>query len=572
MQKHGVKIAVMTYDSLTVLDWGASHFAAARFSVSRKRTIRLEAWASEARVFPEGESEASVEEAARAWRRIRLRVGGTWRAVLGLSSPPVRLTPVVMVDMPAKESRQALDFEMRQVAGAAAAGTHWGVRRLGAAGDKVDYLLAMVDEHEVAFRAEILERAGFGLEAVVSQALSLTSLLACCHDAADRASALVQIGAASSHLVYQEGDRVAVRSFTMGGNSLTRTLADELSSSIAEAEELKRRLCADESRSAAPGKPTSEEESRAPMDGARDEAFWRTRELFVGRLQLELTRILLNQRTPSLPAIPVDLHLLGGGAWVPGLPERLEQKMKLTVRRFDDSDVMEWGDGQTPLRGVERLRCVDLAAVARTHCFDPSGAVNLLDAPRRRAFTLRRSQPVVAGAAALAAVALVPPLIHYQRAAEGAERQVQRIESTVRELDRNRIRIDENLRRIRKAQAEVAVWRKFASARGNWVRFLAELQANLGAAGEIWLERLQPLKVGAGLVPVTGVRLAMSGRVLEPEPAAGRTSAESRVRTFFQAMTKSPFVAALEQERFDRGEDGILGFDVVIRMNRSETL
>lgn len=64
----------------------------------------------------------------------------------------------------------------------------------------------------------------------------------------------------------------------------------------------------------------------------------------------------------------------------------------------------------------------------------------------------------------------------------------------------------------------------------------------------------------------------MSGRVLEQATEASAQSAETRVRSFLEAMSASPFVSAFEQERFDRSREGILGFEVILRMNRSETL
>ncbi len=565
----------MISDSVTVLDWGASHFAAATFSVTRKRSLRLEAWASEERAFGEEESAAAcVAESEKAWRRIRRRVGGSWRAVLALPSPLVRVTPVAMSELPPKASRQALDFEVKQIAGAAARGTHWGVRRVGESGGKVDYLLATCAAHDVDFRAEILEGAGFGLEALIPQALALSSLLRFCPRCAGRATALVQIGATASHLVYEENDRLAARVLAVGGNSLTRTLADELTLPPGEAEGLKRRLCGGEGGedpNAISDERTARKATRAPVEDALNEAFQRTRALFIGRLQLELTRALVNQRTPSAPTVPVDVYLLGGGASVPELCPLLEQRTRLPVRLFDSARVVEWEEA-TPMRGIDRLRCVDLAAVAQAQCFDKAAAINLLRASKRRAVAFRRHQPAMLGAAALAAAALVPPLIHYGQKTDRVAGQARRIETAAAELDRNRIRIAENLHKIQEARAEVEVWRKFAAARGNWVRFLAELQVKLSAAGDLWLDRLQPLKAGGAPAPVGGVRLAMSGRVLEQEPEDVGASAETRVRSFFQAMTQSPFIAALEQERFDRSRDGVLGFEVVIRMNRTETL
>ena len=151
-------------------------------------------------------------------------------------------------------------------------------------------------------------------------------------------------------------------------------------------------------------------------------------------------------------------------------------------------------------------------------------------------------------------------------------RRAGEIEDEVRALDRNRARIAGNLKAIEKAGAEIARWRSFSAARSNWVRFFAELQARLSSAGDMWLDRLQPL-TGAGMPsPSLGARMVMTGRVLEQPSEASPSSAEMRVRSFLEAMSASPFVAAFEQERFDRSREGILGFEVVLRMNRSETL
>ncbi|MBP7142635.1 MAG: hypothetical protein KBA71_12060, partial [Opitutaceae bacterium] len=160
----------------------------------------------------------------------------------------------------------------------------------------------------------------------------------------------------------------------------------------------------------------------------------------------------------------------------------------------------------------------------------------------------------------------------FRNAAATMDRQTGELAREVRALERNRARIAGNLKKIEKAGEEIARWRSFSAARGNWVRFLSELQARLSGAGDMWLDRLQPL-AGAGAPASTmGARMVMSGRVLEQATEASAQSAETRVRSFLEAMSASPFVSAFEQERFDRSREGILGFEVILRMNRSETL
>lgn len=563
----------VTSDSLTILDWGASHFAAANFHRTRKSTLRLDAWACEE--VPSGvDSEAPVhaEATETAWRRIKRLMGDSRRVILCLPSPPVKLSSVAIAPLNKRDARRALDLEARQSLGKSVQAKSWTFCRTGVREGATEHALASLERGEVDRCVELLARIGFIVDAIVPQAFALASLLRFCPDDGDRANAFVQIGASTAHLLFSEKGRTSMQSLSTGGNAFTRTLADDLSLPVAEAEGLKRRLCSGASmRNVVGAFPGSKD--AACEDDVVSEAFRRTRDLFAGRLQLEMTRAIVGHRGPAGSALPIDVHLLGGGSNVPGLCENLGQRSRLAVRSFDVNRIFTASDAIERMDAMTRLRMGDLAIVGQAFHFGNLGEASLLGRSMSRGAAVARHQPLLLGVAAITAVALAPPIVILRQSASTMSQRMTAVEDAVRARREIRVRISENAATIEKAGREIARWRKFAMARGNWVRFLAELQARLGAAGDMWLDRLQPFTAtNSAHAAAGGLRLVMAGRVLTATPDESESSAEARVRSFLKDMAASPFIAAFEQERFNRSDEGILGFEVVFRMNRSESL
>lgn len=565
----------MTPDSVTILDWGASHFAGAVFRRTRKSSLKLEAWACEELMPSMGnDPQARIEAEAAIWQRIRRRLGGTRRVALSLPSPPVSVTQLSVAMLDRANTLRSLEFEGRQALGKGAEERSRVYLRTGASKGKDDWVMASIDRTEIDRCTNLIERVGFVVDAVVPQVSALHTLL---QGSAKEgiALALAQIGATATRFLHVENGRKTVRILPVGGNTLTRILADELSLSIVDAERLKRSLCHDGATHVSESPTIQRSEStRGEMSGSDEigEAFRRSRDIFTDRLQLELTRAIVNQRQPAGVVPSMEICLLGGGACVPELCPELSRKLRVVVRNCDPAAKFEGSESVQLPRGIDVGRCGELAAVARVMLFEAPGGLNLLGVSMTHAAALSRRQPLMLGIAAMAAVALVPPMISFRTSAVAVGRRAGEFEDEVHALDRNRARIAGNLKAIEKAGAEIARWRSFSAARSNWVRFFAELQAQLSSAGDMWLDRLQPL-TGAGMPsPSLGARMVMTGRVLEQPSEASPSSAEMRVRSFLEAMSASPFVASFEQERFDRSREGILGFEVVLRMNRSETL
>jgi hypothetical protein len=70
------------------------------------------------------------------------------------------------------------------------------------------------------------------------------------------------------------------------------------------------------------------------------------------------------------------------------------------------------------------------------------------------------------------------------------------------------------------------------------------------------------------------LRLALSGRLLDVRNPQSKVSQESlqRVKELLASFTDSQFITAVENERFDTNQNGLLQFDFTLVINPQKTL
>jgi type IV pilus assembly protein PilM len=169
----------------------------------------------------------------------------------------------------------------------------------------------------------------------------------------------------------------------------------------------------------------------------------------------------------------------------------------------------------------------------------------------------------------------------------------------------------ENLRQIEEATKQITALRGAYETKANWINFFADLQERLVKIEDVWLERLQVVRPSLEQLaaqaaeaeaaaqaaqaaaapapdgsqpapdpnappprPVVPIRLTLSGRLLDITNPQSRVSAEStqRVKQLLASFTGSQFIAAVENERFDNSQNGLLRFDFTLVINPKKTL
>lgn len=275
----------------------------------------------------------------------------------------------------------------------------------------------------------------------------------------------------------------------------------------------------------------------------------------LGWLQLELARALARCRG----AVPRSELLLAGEALAtaPAM-EAVGVRLRLPVRAVTPVDVgLEVPPGLCGAATVRLAGALRLAAGLRSRV----EGMCLLPGPRRRSLAWRRRQAVVAGFAAAAALTLLPPTAVQawrtdearRRAAEGEER-VRRMAELAEANRRLAGRIVEAESARRRADALLA-------ERSRWTGLLADLQSGVEAVDGAWLESVQLVRDPGGRRDGGEASYRVIGHILD-----GSGSSESRLRTLLGAVVRSPWVARLEHERFQRRDDGRLRFEVQLAM------
>ena len=132
---------------------------------------------------------------------------------------------------------------------------------------------------------------------------------------------VVNIGAKSTNLLFLNPTGFLIRPISMGGNSLTQNISDNLGSQFEKAEEIKKNYF-----------------SGAVTFSAEDpsvQLLEKCSKQFLARLTQEVTRSVVTYKRLKKGKSPVKMYLAGRGALLNQLPEYLSQSQRLDIDYFD---------------------------------------------------------------------------------------------------------------------------------------------------------------------------------------------------------------------------------------------
>lgn len=575
-----------------VVDCGAGHVACGVFTAAAGGRLLLQEFACEVN-NPDPAAEASwAEQTGRAVGDLatRHKLSGICVATLPGHHTLTKFvrTPVVAVEKRAKivefEAQQAIPHALNEVV--------WDYVELADDGIDLEFMLAAVKRDVVEGIYGALETAGFSAERFTPSGLALQQAFAFCYPEVRESVMLVSVGARSTQVLFVERQHLFVRTLTLGGNSVTQHIADELKLDFAQAEALKLQVLT--------GRDTLPENS--PSRAAVHQAT----QIFANRLQLELTRSSAVYRRHNPAAQPVAIYLTGGGAAIPDLPAQLAEKSKLRVERFDPLRNVEIGTrlSLATVRDQAQIMAELVGQASSLLSKDPL-ELNLLPPSVGAALAFRRRQPWLLAAAALVTCAPLPIIWHYTQVEQANLAQVQRIEAQIAPLRALANRNSSNQARIEEAKKQITAIQGIVVAKANWLAFLADLQGRLVKVDDVWLDGLHlvpleenpdpsaaanaapppnppaaadagatPPATDAATVPVTPFRLKLSGRLVDRLNPLSKVSPESyaKVKTLLASFSGSPFIADVRDEKFDSAQPGILRFDCTLVISPKKPL
>lgn len=572
----------------TVIELGAAHLAVAQVRRETSGRLRVEALAlrSFLATDPPGGEVDIPEGLPAAWTGIEAELALSGQATLvipghltlskGLRVPPVAAAQREKII--AFEAQQAIPFPLAEVV--------WDYQLLQDGGPDAAILITAAKTEAVTACVRQITGRGLEPQAVRPAAFALVAAYRRTVLAAavpDEPVLLLGLGARSTHLIFIAGETFHLRTLTLAGNTVTRAIAETLGQSFAEAEHLKLQVL--------------EQGVQLPADSPAGAAVQEAADAFVARLRLEISRSLVTHKRQQGGGEPRRLLLAGGGAGLPGLAETLATTLNRPVERLDpwvDLDAAPAATAASAQPGRWRFaELIGAAALAlRPTEFGDAKVTDLLPPEFGWAQAVRRRRPRWLAAAVMLALAIALPGWHEWRLARARERAAAELVRNLAAPHALQIRNQQALEQLARLQREIATLTELVGAQSAWSSFLADLQSRMIAVEDVWLERLQvlppvaaPARTGRTLrtaadgpnadgPPVPPLRLRISGRLLDRENPLSRVSASSyeRATALLSRFVESPFVSALEGERFDAGDPGILRFDFTLVINPSAHL
>jgi type IV pilus assembly protein PilM len=240
----------------------------------------------------------------------------TRHVVLGVTNPQLIVRETQVANLPAKELKKALPFQVREMLPFAAERAVLDFYPLEDAGDAptVRGLLIATPKDAVMAAVDAIEQAGLRVEQVD---LASFALLRAAARLDAQVEAIVDIGAqVTSMVVHADGEPLIVRTVPRGGRQVTDAIATRLEIHASEAEELKCRfgLYGD-------GRPDA---AGAVHDAIRP---------LLNEIRSSFTYLASGERQKRV----TRLALTGGGALMPGLAEYLQKELDVTVILADSA-------------------------------------------------------------------------------------------------------------------------------------------------------------------------------------------------------------------------------------------
>ena len=283
-----------------VIEIGTAHLTAGEVSTDAKGALVARDVFSQSWSTPDGEPGSGLDEALAALRA-RWREGGPVHVVI-----PGHLVLTKVLRVPATaaaqreriitfEAKQAIPFPMEEVV--------WGYKILSDTGNELTVLLAAAKSEGVMALLDRVVAQGWTPVAVHPASIALNTLWRIRPPAGQpraEAAVVLSLGARSTQLLLAGGEQLQLRTLALGGNQLTRAIADRLEQSHAEAERLKLQVL-----SGAVELPPDSPASRAVTEAT---------ESFCKRLITEVSRTLIMAQGASAGAAPTRIWLTGPAA------------------------------------------------------------------------------------------------------------------------------------------------------------------------------------------------------------------------------------------------------------------
>jgi len=480
--------------SFLAVDFGAGSLKLAEFEVNEAGGLRLKQYglkALGAEGAQESTREATVLKALQgllAEKGFKAKSANVCAPGFHVFSKFVKLPPVdasKVTQIIQYEAQQNVPFPLEEVV--------WDYQILGstAAGELEVLLVAIkADIVEGLFRAA--EATGLRLQLCDVSPAALCNAFRYNYGDLDDCTMLLDIGAKTSNLLFFEKGKVFSRSINLGANSITQDFANESKKKFDVAEKIKI------------------EEGFVSLGGAYEEpenqdqaAISKIARQFMTRLHIQVNQTMQFYRGQQGGSAPARLFLSGGASIMPYTAQFFAEKLNIPVEYFN------------PLRNIQIDPAINLEELARVahsmgevvglglrnlaHC---PVELNLMPESTLSWQSFNQKKPyLIASVFSLVLVVAAVGLL-FGKLASAKKEALQKVHTEIAPQEAKKTRFDQDLRDLKKTQADAEKVIGWMDNRYYWPQVLSELRTvltkvqdsmkhEMGADTGIWIEQFR---------------------------------------------------------------------------------
>jgi len=372
---------------------------------------------------------------------------------------------------------------------------------------------------------------------------------------------LVDVGVRSTQVIIGGGGApLYLRTVNLGGNAVTRSLAQMLGCDFAEAEAAKRRA----SRS------VEEDELPRESESLLRKAVEQAASAFAQKLGSELLLTKLAYLRQSGEVSPKRLYLYGGGSALSGLRGKLAKTLSLPTCELPLPDGMTVAVSSAEGMPIAASDWYTLYGLALGAVLPEGQSLNLLPSSYCAARELQFRRRWWLAAAVLLAFLPLPLLLQQRSAIAVVHARVAAVDATAAPLLRLGASNAQAQTEVNALRLRLDALAKLNVRRESWLSFLADLQAQLNEVGDVWLERLHynaPTEVARSEADSPGTAsIELGGWLLES------ARSDEALQRLFDGLLALEFVRGVVRERYDRSRPGLIRFDAELTIASEKSL
>lgn len=539
----------MSSPKTLIINCGASHVTACHFSLNQGSLVLEDLEAQDLAYDLSAEDD---------WLQATIDaihcLGSKYRGAATLIAPGYQLLTksIKVPHVDASKQQQIIAYEAQQNIPYPLSDVVWDNQVISDDGVETEVLLIAIKADDInRFCQQVAKEGLIPTSVQASSILDYNAYRAAYADEAED-TLLINIGARASNLMFISDSGFYVRNIALGGNSLTQNLADSLGKPFGEAEQVKTTYFSGQ--------------TRYEQDHPSVQILQQNAEAFQKRLSQEVTRSIVNYRRQKSAKAPRRIVLIGRGALLPGLSEYLSETQKVDVDYFDPFTHVTIGSGvDTDTLEAYRYTLSESVGEASRLLLDDPVSIDLLPHQLAKEMAFAKKRPFIIAAAACLALSTLPPILAFSDTAGVIDEDAQKLQNRVPGLQAVHSEILANKREAEAIRADIGKLETLVNSRSNWILFFSDLQEQLEAVGDVWLEELN-------LNRRSDNRLRLSGRMLikdyDPDnPTASNQAAAARVNALLDSLTSSDFIESVSNIRFDNTQPRILQFRFTLDTN-----